>query len=466
MNGAWSRLARRVPKNWVLVVNVRNSQRCFSSNPSTKPDEDSSTNDAHTMPVVSPSAVSFHRRVLPETCVALSSQKGRDLFGSAHKHGGLASFFPLMEQFVTQSEPAYCGISTLVMTLNALAVDPNMTWKGPWRWYEESMLNCIDLDEAKYRGITLPTFVCLAKCQGLHTEAHLASARCLDDLRQAVKEACLDNHSHQPTSKILIASYDRKALGQTGSGHFSPIAAYDPVSDCVLILDVARFKYGPHWVSLSTLYEAMLPHDPDTHQSRGYVFLSYPNSESSHAQLLPQSVLLESSSTAESARSKYQDYILNLPQVTLSSVVDYWLKDGLQGETVWDILRPKLLPADTAQRRYANDVFGTLRQMVNYAHPNSSTTPQNHGERCRRSFDKRLPMRPLEAIYILYLASITSPRDVALTHYNAISTNSANCPLLVEQILMEAELVRWAMGPPHDCTPECSMNHDHRHHHA
>ena len=47
----------------------------------------------------------------------------------------------------TQSEPAYCGLSTLVIVLNTLNVDPRRAWKGPWRWYEESMLNCcVDLE--------------------------------------------------------------------------------------------------------------------------------------------------------------------------------------------------------------------------------------------------------------------------------------------------------------------------------
>jgi hypothetical protein len=92
-------------------------------------------------------SLTFHRRTLPKSCIALSSPEGKKLFAFAHAHGGLKSFFELMEHFLTQSEPAYCGISTLVMTLNALAVDPRVTWKGPWRWYEESMLNCcIDLE--------------------------------------------------------------------------------------------------------------------------------------------------------------------------------------------------------------------------------------------------------------------------------------------------------------------------------
>ena len=40
--------------------------------------------------------------------------------------------------------------------------------------------------------------------------------------------------------RVLIASYSRRVLKQTGSGHFSPIAAYDEASDTVLIMDTVR----------------------------------------------------------------------------------------------------------------------------------------------------------------------------------------------------------------------------------
>jgi glutathione gamma-glutamylcysteinyltransferase len=67
---------------------------------------------------------SFYQRRLPETCVAFASRRGKEIFRSALLHGGLKSFYNLIEQFHTQTEPAYCGVSTLVMVLNALAVDP------------------------------------------------------------------------------------------------------------------------------------------------------------------------------------------------------------------------------------------------------------------------------------------------------------------------------------------------------
>jgi hypothetical protein len=131
----------------------------------------------------------------------------------------------------TQSEPAYCGVTTLVIVLNALSVDPRRVWKGPWRWYEESMLNCcMDMEEIKNTGITLGVFVCLAKCQGLAVDATLASDSSRDEFRQAVRLACvknMDDEAGEMQGKeissrhtFLVVSYSRAALKQTGSGHF------------------------------------------------------------------------------------------------------------------------------------------------------------------------------------------------------------------------------------------------------
>jgi hypothetical protein len=39
--------------------------------------------------------------------------------------------------------------------------------------------------------------------------------------------------------------------------HFSPLGAFDEDSDRVLVLDVARFKYRPHWVAVADLWRAM-----------------------------------------------------------------------------------------------------------------------------------------------------------------------------------------------------------------
>merc|ERR1719215_1050705 len=56
---------------------------------------------------------------------------------------------------------------------------------------------------------------------------------------------------------ILLVSYHRKLTGQPGAGHWSPVAAFAPLSDRVLIMDVARYKWPPHWVRTADLLRAM-----------------------------------------------------------------------------------------------------------------------------------------------------------------------------------------------------------------
>ncbi len=64
--------------------------------------------------------------------------------------------------------------------------------------------------------------------------------------------------------EVIVLTYSRGVLGQTGTGHFSPLGGYHPGRDLVLILDTARFKYPPHWVSLPLICQAMHEIDPDT----------------------------------------------------------------------------------------------------------------------------------------------------------------------------------------------------------
>ena len=42
----------------------------------------------------------------------------------------MEGFFKLISYFQTQSEPAYCGLASLSVVLNALSIDPGRKWKG------------------------------------------------------------------------------------------------------------------------------------------------------------------------------------------------------------------------------------------------------------------------------------------------------------------------------------------------
>ena len=97
-----------------------------------------------------------YRRPLPEICISFNSDEGKKIFKEALDEGEASfidvlnrsshtdhvspfsgymnCYFPLAAQFRTQEDPAYCGLSTLVMVLNTLGVDPGRVWKDPWRW--------------------------------------------------------------------------------------------------------------------------------------------------------------------------------------------------------------------------------------------------------------------------------------------------------------------------------------------
>lgn len=209
----------------------------------------------------------LYRRPLPPGVVAFSSEDGRSLFAEALSAGGLDGYFPLAEQFHTQSDPAFCGLGSLVVALNALGIDPGRLWKGPWRWFAEELLDCcVPLEQVRRRGLDIEELACLARCNGADVEAHHADDADLEAFRAAVLTGAKG-------SSVVVASYDRAALEQTGSGHFSPIGGYHAARDLALVLDVARFKYPPHWVPLERLYRAMEPIDSVTGRARGWMTL-------------------------------------------------------------------------------------------------------------------------------------------------------------------------------------------------
>jgi hypothetical protein len=217
---------------------------------------------------------SYYRRELPAPAVAFSSAEGRLLFRQALADGSMEAFFPLAEQLHTQAEPAYCGLATLVVVLNTLAIDPGVEWKGPWRWYDERALECCKpLWLVARDGIDFEDWLCLATCQGVHAlgvRADEAAGASVDAFR-----AVLVAHARSSgVERALVVSYARGVLGQTGDGHFSPIGGYHAALDLALILDTARFKYPPHWVPVAQLWAAMCARDASTGQARGYALIS------------------------------------------------------------------------------------------------------------------------------------------------------------------------------------------------
>lgn len=186
--------------------------------------------------------------------------------------GTAEASYRLLEQFRSQDQPAYCGLGTLVMTLNALDIDPVRVWKDEWRWYHEDILDCCEpLSIIQEQGVIFENFCRLASCNGAVVHAHQPDedGETLDVFRQRLRSAVSN-----PAGPICVVSYSRKAFEQNGDGHYAPVAAYHEELDAALILDVARLKLPPHWVPLPLLWEALQYEDSSTGRCRGYALLS------------------------------------------------------------------------------------------------------------------------------------------------------------------------------------------------
>ncbi|KAK9083155.1 hypothetical protein Scep_029626 [Stephania cephalantha] len=152
----------------------------------------------------------LYRRILPSPpAIEFASSDGKQLFSEALQNGTMEGFFKLISYFQTQSEPAYCGLASLSMVLNALAIDPGRKWKGPWRWFDESMLDCCEpLEKVKAKGITFGKVACLAHCAGAKVEAFRTNQSNVDDFRKCIMASTSSEDCH------LIASYHRAAFKQ------------------------------------------------------------------------------------------------------------------------------------------------------------------------------------------------------------------------------------------------------------
>ena len=210
---------------------------------------------------------------LPGNLVDFNSPEGEHYLIEAQAN---ADYFPLASQFVTQKTQAYCGIASLAMVLNAIgAPAPSAPEYEPYKFFtQDNALNAetdaiLPREVLARQGTTLDQLGALVAYHGLSGEAHHAGDETLEAFRANARAAL------SARDRYVIVNYQRKALGQLPGGHISPLAAYDEKQDRFLILDVARYKYPPVWVSSADLYAAMnTPDVSNGGKTRGYVLVS------------------------------------------------------------------------------------------------------------------------------------------------------------------------------------------------
>jgi hypothetical protein len=208
---------------------------------------------------------------VPPNLLPLTQPGGQKrLMSTAYKQ----SYWPLAQYFETQRNEAYCSVATSVMALNALGVQrpasslypdfPFFSQQDFFRGIDPQVANAaqvsregMTLDQLGNALSTFPVDV---------TKVHGADVT-LERFRDLIRDT-VSRHD-----RFALLNFGRAEIGETGGGHWSPVAAYDAASDSALLLDVARYKYPAMWVPLAKLYAGAVSVDKVSSLSRGLLIV-------------------------------------------------------------------------------------------------------------------------------------------------------------------------------------------------
>lgn len=184
-------------------------------------------------------------------------------------------YFKLASYMESERIVTFCGPATIADVMNSLDVErPVPEQLYPFALFTQDTIFTAKNQALKpyprveHDGLVLTQLAQFFVNLGVSAEARHADEFDVDGLRKIIRTVLAD------PEKRLVVNYSRKPLGQIGDGHISPVAAYDEDTDRVLVLDVARYKYPPVWMTLSDLYGAMDTVDTGSNQVRGIVVVS------------------------------------------------------------------------------------------------------------------------------------------------------------------------------------------------
>ncbi len=237
---------------------------------------------------------------IPVELVKWNSQESSSrLFRSTHNR----DFFPLSNNFVSQNNKIFCGLASSSMVLNALRLgkakglpeDRGSIGQDELAWLPEdfnpflgkytsgNVLNDRTKKRIEVLGKPIEINGDMKSDFGLQLRqlAQVLRAHKLDVIIRVVDEQAPAETIRREIMQNLITAddfvlvnYSRKALGQSGGGHISPLAAYDEDSDSFLIMDVNPNRAPWVWVRSDDLIRAMRTFD--TIENRGYLLISEP----------------------------------------------------------------------------------------------------------------------------------------------------------------------------------------------
>ena len=186
-----------------------------------------------------------------------------------------ADYWELIPTFAMQETQSYCSVASAITVLNAMPikkpVDPTY---APYSYFTQrnyftaDVIKIISPQTVMAMGMTREQMTETLIAQGVHAKSIGGDTLSEEELRALLKNILIND------GQYVLANYLRAILGQVGGGHWSVLAAYEEQSDRVLILDVAKYKYPPVWVSINMLRQAIATLDAASSQARGLVIVS------------------------------------------------------------------------------------------------------------------------------------------------------------------------------------------------
>lgn len=199
--------------------------------------------------------------------ISIIDKEADALIASAHKNNLID--WAAIEEFQPQSYRTFCGLAsicTLIIRENA-----NLT-------QEQLMLNNAIIKDplevvnlmGSNPGYELDNLVRIAENNG-----KIATVVKVTDDKTETIELLRENIilSLKENDIQVITNFDGKTLGTTTGGHYSPVAAYDPVTDRALILDVALHRNEGFWIPIKELHKGMKKID-SFGKPRGYLVIN------------------------------------------------------------------------------------------------------------------------------------------------------------------------------------------------
>ena len=186
-----------------------------------------------------------------------------------------ADYWQLSPTFAVQSTQTYCSVASAITVLNAMPIQkPVDPAYAPYPYFTQSnfftpeVTKLISPQTVLAIGMTRDQMAEILTRHGVKTKSIGGDTLTDEGLRTLLQKVLGDD------GQFVLVNYFRATLGQVGGGHWSVLAAFDAESDKVLILDVAKYKYTPVWVSISMLRQSIATIDATSNKARGLVIVS------------------------------------------------------------------------------------------------------------------------------------------------------------------------------------------------